>query len=100
MIYHARTAQIAPGKGPDAMGFGKNVVAYLKSKHGITCNFMTQVGGPVGRVAWLTAYDSLGAYEQTWAKLMADPGWVELLKAGPTLFAPGQTQDSLWTVQS
>ena len=100
MIYHARTAMIAPGKAPEAMEFGKKVVAYAKSKHGLTVTFMTQVGGPVGRVGWLTGYESLGAYEQAWAKLMADPGWVKLLKAGPTLFAAGQTQDAFWNVVS
>jgi len=100
MIYHVRAASIAPGKAPEAMEFGKKVCDYAKAKHGIEVSFMTQVGGPVGRVAWLTRYDSLGAYEQKWAKLMADAGWQKLLKAGPTIFAAGQTQDSFWNVAS
>ena len=100
MMYFVRTALIAPGKAAEAMEFGKKVCAYAKSKHGLKVSFMSQVGGPVGRVAWLTPHDSLAAFEQSWAKLMADSGWHKVVKDGPTLFAAGQTQDSLWSVAS
>jgi hypothetical protein len=96
MIHFFRTAAIAPGKQMSAMAFAREISAYLKSQHGLELAVSTPIGGNPNRVGWAVTYENLAAYEASSARMMADPGYHEVLLKGSENFIAGSVHDELW----
>ncbi len=99
MYLFARTGSITPGRFLDGMAFAMEAATKVETMSGVHFNlYNTVFGAPVGTVLWTTRYDSMTEASDVQAKLMADPGYLELMGRGGTLFA--STSDSLNTVVS
>ncbi|MEO8249512.1 MAG: hypothetical protein ABI589_09085 [Burkholderiales bacterium] len=96
MIAFVRVTSIKPGKTPAAMGFAKQIAAFLKDGYQIDCEVLTPVGGNPQRVAWSIRYADLGAMETFVKKLTSDPKYWELVNGAAECFIPGSTDDSIW----
>jgi len=96
MIRFFRTAVIAPGQFGAAMAWAAKVGQHIKSKHGVSVEVLTPIGGNPSRVAWAHSYENLGAFETALATLMADPGYLKLLGEAGDLFVAGGTHDEIW----
>ena len=59
MIVMIRTAQAAPGKLGEFLAFAKEVVAFIKSKHGTEVILLQQDGGPIGSLRFVARYRGL-----------------------------------------
>ena len=97
MVRFVRTAIIGPGKLEEVAAFSKDIVAHIKSVTGITHNFFTQTGGPLGRICWQADFEDLGAYQKYMGQLMADPTYRKKVNdSGANGLFVGQARDSLW----
>ncbi len=96
MIRFFRTAVIAPGKLGAAMAWAARVGQHIKSKHGVSIEVLTPIGGNPSRVAWAASYDDLGSFEAAMEKLMADPAYLKILGEAGDLFVAGATHDDIW----
>ena len=96
MITFIRTASVAPGKTADALSFSQHVVALVKDKFGVQISSSTPIGGNPNRIAWVSTYASLAAFEETSTKLLSDPGYLSLVAAGVSNFLPGSLHDEIW----
>ena len=96
MIHFYRAAAIAPGKLASAVGFAKEIAAYLKDKHGVTVEVAMPIGGNPNRIGWASTYESLGAYEGAMSKMLADTSYMELVRKGSENFIGGSVRDQLW----
>lgn len=96
MIHFYRGAAIAPGKIASALGFAKEISAYLKAKHGLNVEVSMPIGGNPNRIGWATTYDSLGAMESAMAKMMADSSYMEIVRKGAENFIAGSVRDQIW----
>jgi hypothetical protein len=96
MIHFSRSVSIAPGKLGGAMAWANKITQFIKSKHGITVQVMTPVGGNPMRVGWAATYESLAAFESATTKMVADPGYIALLGETGDLFVPNSGHDELW----
>ena len=79
MIYAVRSADVKHGKLEETFEWAVRVAMYVNGKHGTNLQVLRNVGGPGQRVHWLASYDSLAAYEEMGAKIVADEGYQTLL---------------------
>ena len=87
MIYGVRTANIQGGKIGEAFEFAVKMAAYLNEKFpDIGVQVLRNTPGPVYQLHWVARYESLAAFEDIWAQMSADPGYLELYAAGVGLF--------------
>jgi hypothetical protein len=96
MITFYRSASIASGKVPSALGFAKEISAYVKDKVGVDVGIAVPVGGNPNRIGWAARYDNLAAMEAATDKLMADPKYLELVSKGADNFIAGSVHDEIW----
>src|SRR5476649_2216395 len=98
MIVFIRTVVAAPGKSADLMAFAKEIVQVIKQANGVDVSISTAIGGALGAIAWTSMYESLAQMEESGAKLMADPGYLAMLRKVEGLVVPGSGHDQLWRV--
>jgi hypothetical protein len=96
MIAFYRSAGIAAGKFLGAMAFAKEVAAYIKATTGTEVSVALPIGGNPMRIGWASRYESLGAYEASMGKLMADPKYQEMVARAAEFFLPGSVHDEIW----
>lgn len=96
MIAFVRVAGIKPGKDVAAMGFAKEMVAFLKGSYHIDTEVLRPVGGNPQRIAWSTRYADLAALDALRSKLVADPKYWELVNGAADCFVAGSMHDALW----
>lgn len=96
MIAFYRNAAIAPGKVGSAIAFAKQIVAYVKDKHGIELSIAMPIAGNPNRIGWAARYDNLGAFEAKMNALLADPGYMEMITRGGENFIAGTLHDEIW----
>jgi hypothetical protein len=96
MITAARSAQAMPGKLGEAIALLKEIAAFVKSKHGLEVQIKVQIAGPVGRLSWISNFDSLADYEATSNKILADKEYHALVGKAAGAFIPGHTHETLW----
>jgi hypothetical protein len=96
MITMLRTANIATGKTVNAIGWAKAMAAYIKDKLGLEVSVAMPVGGNPNRIGWSAQYADLAAMEATFAKLMADPKYLEMITKGAENFIAGSVHDAIW----
>lgn len=96
MIHFYRAAAIAPGKLASALGFAKEISAYLKDKHGVTVEVAMPIGGNPNRIGWASTYENLAAYEGAMTKMLSDANYMELVRKGTDNFIGGSVRDQLW----
>ena len=55
------------------------------------------VGGMLGRIAWVTPFDNMAAFELAATKLMTDADYLKLVESSEPYFVPGSVHDEVWT---
>ena len=96
MITFVRTAAIAPGKNHEAMTFAHQVEKMVADKVGTKLNISVPIGGNPNRIAWVSSYDNLAAFESTATKLLADTDYRKLIESSASNFLSGSVHDELW----
>jgi len=95
MIRFMRKARVAHGKGTEAMKFAVEAAEYNKKnfKGAPETKVFVEVAGDYSTLHWQSDYDSLAAFEQVLAQVMADETYRKMLdKAGP-LFVEASVED-------
>jgi len=82
MIVMVRTGEIAPGKLLAAMQFAVKVAMQINEQEGTNTQVLRDVGGMMGRVHWLTTYESLAQMETLAKQMEAKPYYQALLAEG------------------
>ncbi len=97
-VRHFRSAVAKPGKGPEAAAFAGRVCEYLAGV-GMDVTWGMEVGGTFATIVWFSDGDDMASLEADLGKLMADPGYNELVNgAAADLFVPGMVADRLFMV--
>ena len=95
MIRFIRTAAIAPGITLEAIGYAKEVAAYLETL-GISTQVMVPVGGNPQRIGWLYECDDMTALDEAMQRMNGDPGYHAMAPRGGPLFIGGSFEDAIW----
>jgi hypothetical protein len=85
-------AVAANGKLGSAMAAGVEIATRATEITGLTTSFLASSTGPYGGCAWTTGCASIAQVEESEAKLMADPGWLELIDRIGSSYAEGASQ--------
>jgi hypothetical protein len=96
MIAIQRTACVIPGRMPSAIGFAQEISAYIKSAHGVELEVLLPIGGNPTRVAWVSRFKDLAAYDAYAQKLLADKEFSTRVSKASDNFVPGSFDDALW----
>ena len=91
MIRWVRRAQIAPGKGQEAIQWAKDTREYTKTKFegGADVKIFLETLGDYGVICWMVDFENLAAVELAGQVLDEDSGYQERLQAASELFLPG-----------
>jgi hypothetical protein len=98
MIAFNRTASIAPGKTSAAIGFAREISAYMKEAYKLDLEVMLPVGGNPQRIAWTARYKDLAALDAVSTKILADKHYWEVIGKSADNFIAGSMRDSIWRV--
>jgi hypothetical protein len=79
-IYALVTAKVAPGKMGAAMELAIKVRERVNNIHPLGTEVLTNIGADVWTIHWLTKYDSLAHYEESFAQTMVDEDYQALLQ--------------------
>ena len=96
MIVTQRIGGVAPGKMPPAIGFAHEISAYIKSAHGVDVEVQLPIGGNPARIAWVSRFKDLAAYDSYAQKLLADKQFTAMVSKSSDNFVPGSFNDSIW----
>jgi hypothetical protein len=97
MITFVRTNSIAPGELAKAVGFAKEIAAFVEKIIGHKVGVSIPVGGNRFRVAWVVALPDLGALEASFNKLQSNPEYMNRMEAAGGYFLPGAARDEIWS---
>ena len=95
-VTFVRSGQMMPGKFPEAHAFVQKRRQWLNDTFGIEPSIMTQLGGPVGRIAMVSETDSVAKIEEIRRQIIEGALPAELAAGPEGLFVPGQTMDRIW----
>ena len=95
-VTFVRSGQMMPGKFREAQAFIQKRRQWLLDTFGVEPTIMTQLGGPVGRVAMVSEVDSVAKIEEVRRQLIEGAMPAELAAGPEGLFIPGQTIDRIW----
>lgn len=98
MFRWVRTAKIAKGRVPQAIGFAKEISAFSQKKFATPeIRVYLDVTGDVGTVRWEMDFADLATFEKVQTAVMMDADyWQHITKANKDeLFIDGTTTDSL-----
>ncbi len=95
-VTFVRSGQMMPGKFREAQAFIHKRRQWLLDTYGVEPTIMTQLGGPVGRVAMVSEVDSVAKIEEVRRQLIEGAMPAELAAGPEGLFVPGQTIDRIW----
>jgi len=98
MIVVTRTIAIAPGQNLAAIGFARQIAAYIKTLAGTELEVLTPIGGNPNRITWSGRYPSLAEFEVRQAKMASDQKYMQLVATGKDLFISGSVFDTIWRV--
>jgi hypothetical protein len=83
------TAQCAPGKIAEAMGWGVDIFNHVGKITGRPGMLVRPLYGPWATLAWVSIADSLDQVDAANAAMNSDPGYIEMVDQGGGLFMPG-----------
>ena len=94
-IWH-RVCTIAPGQGPDAVAFAREVADYFDEKWP-ELNIVTFRPAllPNNLIHWVTEYENMGAFAASQAVIFRDRGIQALLQKAQMFFVPATCRDDL-----
>ena len=95
-VTFVRSSQMMPGKFQEAQAYVLKRRQWIKETFGIEPSVMTQLGGPVGRIAMVSEHDSVAKIEEVRRQLIEGALPPELATGPAGLFIPGQTMDRIW----
>ncbi len=90
-VTFVRSGQMMPGKFREAQAFVQKRRQWLADTYGIEPSIMTQLGGPVGRVAIVSEVDSVAKIEEIRRQIIEGALPAELAAGPEGLFIPGET---------
>ena len=96
MITFYRSADIAPGKVPNALAFAHEIARHIEKTTGQVLHVGVPIGGNPNRVGWSTSYESLAALETQQTKMLADKKYWEMVAKGADNFIAGSIRDEMW----
>ncbi len=95
-VTFVRSGQMMPGKFQEAHAFVEKRRQWLKDTFGVEPSIMTQLGGPVGRIALVSELDSVATLEEARRQIIGGALPAELAAGPEGLFIPGETMDRIW----
>jgi len=99
MYLFTRTSTVHENRVAEGLAFAAEAASKVKAITGVTVNvYNAQFGLPLGTVIWSSRYENHSELADVQAKLSIDPGYLELVKQGGSLF--GKVTDSLNSVLS
>ena len=85
MVRWTRSAQIAPGKDPQAIQWAKELTDWSNKKYGGQLGVYMDCFGEVGTLRWSADFDNLAALETRMQQIMADQEYWQRVSQAPTL---------------
>jgi hypothetical protein len=98
MIVFSRTAGVEPGMFSAALAFANEIKALIKEINGVEVQVAIQIGGNPNRIAWMSSYESLAAFDAAGLKLLGNPKYQEMLKKTAGMIVPETIVDEIWRV--
>ena len=89
------TAAIANGQYVEAITWGIDIAKHVESVTGLPTLFLTDDYGAFGQVTWIGVAPDGAATDAAGAAVLADPGYIERVSAGASLFVAGSGHRSL-----
>lgn len=93
MVYFVRTAKAQAQRGKEAVEHALKVAGYIQENYDTAVEVLMNVTGQQDELHWLARKESVGEFEKVFVRLMADPGYEELLKEGQEFYVQGTTRD-------
>lgn len=95
MYLFVRTRTCAPARLADATAFAVDVAAHVSGVTGLeVAPWQVEYGAPLTTFSWTTTVESHAEMGRAKTKLLADPGYLEMVAAGAELFE-GPIEDFL-----
>ena len=95
-VTFVRSGQMMPGKFQEAHAFVEKRRQWLKDTSSGEAAIMTQLGGPVGRIAMVSDVDSVARIEEVRRQIIEGAMPAEIAAGPEGLFIPGETMDRIW----
>jgi hypothetical protein len=92
-----RTGRVARGKFPQMIQFAKEITEYIKAKYGSQSSAYMDSFGEYGTVRWFHDFESLAAFEKSFANLMTDQEYWQKVSKAADLFIEGSITDTVMT---
>ncbi len=92
----AISATLSVGDAMRGVMAGIEITSRVSSITGTPSVFVQRHTGPYGGVAWFTAFDSLAHFEESNAKLAADPDFFSFIDSTKGCFVEGSGESVLW----
>ena len=89
-------ATLAGGNAVRGVTAGIEIASRVNAITGATSVFMQRLTGAYGGVSWLTAFDSLSAYEVAENQLNADPDFITFIDSTGGCYVEGSGESVLW----
>ena len=97
MIYMVRSITIQPGKSREAMQWAVNIAHWINEHYpDVNVQVMRNITGPRWQVHWVVRCDSLTIWDQTSAKINADPGYQEVISGAEELVVQSTWMDNFY----
>ena len=95
MIRFIRSGVIATGKAQEAIAYAKEIADDVSKLVGTNVDVYVQIGGEVGRLSWVIAYDNMAALEAAFMKVNADAAYTQKIKSITDNFMAGSFHDTI-----
>ena len=92
------TVTTKPGLRFQSIEHLKKIATWLNDKYGVSTEVLGNMHGQIYRNHAVSRYNSLAQMEETNAKMMADPEYLQWFEEGKELFAWSETSQTLFQV--
>ena len=97
-IYATVTAKAAPGKMAAAMEWAMKIRDLLNDTFSVDIEVLTNIGADAWTIHWITKYDSLAQYVETYGQMWANEEYQALIQEGDAAGLISEVSTSLYRV--
>jgi hypothetical protein len=96
-IRWTRTGQIKNSRVMEALGWSKEVCAFVEKKHGIKADTWVDVIGALGTIRWSVDYPDMATFDAKMTAVNMDPEYMKFIEKAvkDELFIDGTGVDTL-----
>jgi hypothetical protein len=95
MVRWTRSAQIASGKGTQAIQWAKEITEWANKKYNLQMKVYLDYFGEVGTIRWFVDYENLAALEKVGDPILVDPEYWQRVNQAADLLIEGSSFDTV-----